>query len=186
MNGPPRSPADHAASSVADEAMRLVEALAGLASGIASTPADQPGVPSVTDPAVDERPADEIPDRDQPDQDPPTATGSPAPSGCACTDSSAAEAICRVCPVCRLAGLLAAIRPETLERCADLLGMVAGSLQAVATDRRGAPAGDPPASGARHPGADAAGAGRTPPPAAEADRDEVVPVVDDRAEHGER
>ncbi len=56
--------------------------------------------------------------------------------GCHCAGSDAVETVCGVCPVCRAAGLVAAVRPEVIERVADVLTLVAGSLQAVADDRR--------------------------------------------------
>ena len=57
--------------------------------------------------------------------------------------------VCRVCPVCRAVGLLHSVQPETMERLADLLGMVAGSLQAMAADRRRPDETDEPARPSR-------------------------------------
>lgn len=55
---------------------------------------------------------------------------------CPCAGSDAVETVCGVCPVCRAAGVVAAIQPEVIERVADLLTVVAGGLQAFADDRR--------------------------------------------------
>ncbi len=55
---------------------------------------------------------------------------------CSCADSAAVGTVCGVCPICRVAGIVAAIQPEVIERVADVLTMVAGSLQEVAEDRR--------------------------------------------------
>lgn len=62
------------------------------------------------------------------------------PAECGCSHGDSVEAVCRMCPVCRAAGLLQAVQPELLDRVADLLNMVAGGLHSAAEQKR---AGDP-------------------------------------------
>ena len=57
-------------------------------------------------------------------------------AACGCTHGDSVEAVCRMCPVCRAAGLLQAVQPEVLDRVADLLSMVAGGLRSAAEGRR--------------------------------------------------
>jgi len=60
------------------------------------------------------------------------------PTGCGCSHGDSVETVCRMCPVCRAAGLLQAVQPELLDRVADLLSMVAGGLHSAAEQRRAA------------------------------------------------
>lgn len=120
-------------ASVADEATRLAEAFAVwaknsklAADAVAEGDADDPGQ------AEAER-------RTAP---PPAAHGTAV--GCDCGQGPAVEAVCRMCPVCRLAGLVQAVQPELLDRVADLLGVVAGGLRTAAQERRAADTGGDP------------------------------------------
>lgn len=129
-------------ASVADEAMRLAEAFATWAQN--------------THRATDARASY---DATAADRDPGDAAGQAssaasasadhhtAAPGCDCAHAPAVEAVCRMCPVCRLAGLVQAVQPDLLDRVADLLGMVAGGLRTAAregraTDTTGPAAGD--------------------------------------------
>ncbi|WP_265444081.1 hypothetical protein [Flexivirga meconopsidis] len=112
-SGEPPRPED-GASSVADEAARLAETFAAWARTTGGRSGDRTAEPPAADPE-------------------PTR-----PAGCGCA-AGGVETVCRVCPVCRLAGLVDAIQPELIDKVADLLGMVASSLHEVAADRRGAP-----------------------------------------------
>lgn len=129
------------ASNVADEAMRLAEAFAvwaqngKLAADVAAhdTPADDAASSGAeTGGASSARPE--------------TSAATPH---CDCAHGVAVEAVCRMCPVCRMAGLVQAIQPDLLDRVADLLGLVAGGLHTAAQQRRTSDTG---AGGATEPG----------------------------------
>lgn len=104
------APDEHEETSVADEAAKLAQAFSAWA---------QQGDGAGTDPV----------DRAESD---PAGTAQ-----CGCAHGVSVEAVCRMCPVCRAAGLLQAVQPELLDRVADLLSMVAGGLHAAAEQRRG-------------------------------------------------
>lgn len=135
------------AASVAEEAMRLAEAFSvwaqnsKLAADAAATPDDATGAGREEQP--DTRAA-EPKDADARHPEPRDTV-----QHCDCAHGPAVEAVCRMCPVCRLAGLVQAVQPDLLDRVADLLGVVAGGLRTAAQDRR--TADDP---GAGTPGAD--------------------------------
>ncbi|HWC20736.1 MAG TPA: hypothetical protein VG502_00425 [Flexivirga sp.] len=132
------------ASTVADEAMRLAEAFAvwaqngKLAADVAAhdTSVDDTGAGTAT----------EEPDRAAGAR-PPAAAAAPS---CDCAHGAAVEAVCRMCPVCRMAGLVQAVQPDLLDRVADLLGLVAGGLHSAAEQRRTSTtgAGNAPDAGA--------------------------------------
>lgn len=69
------------------------------------------------------------------------ASGSPV---CGCNSQTGVDVVCRMCPICRAAEFLHTVRPEVLERCADVLAMIAGSLQAIAADRPAQPSSSRP------------------------------------------
>lgn len=114
-------------------------------------------------------------------------SGGPADSGgeagarggatCDCGSNSGADAICRVCPICRVAAYVQTVRPEVLERVGDVLAMVAGSLQAMAAERSSeqtehrTPAGTPGAPESPFRDADEAASG-----ASEAPEPSVIPI----------
>ncbi|MDE9366759.1 hypothetical protein PZ938_14185 [Luteipulveratus sp. YIM 133132] len=133
--------------SVSDEAMRLMEALAGLTAAH-RPPQSEPGAAS----------------SGRAERDAARASEDSAEPACACS-TPVVESVCGVCPICRGVALLHSIQPETMERVADLLGMVAGSLQAVAADRRESRAG-------------AEAPAEPEGPARERGRQETVDVVD--------
>lgn len=57
-------------------------------------------------------------------------------AGCGCSHGDSVQAVCRMCPLCRAAGLLQAVQPDLLDRVADLLSVVAGGLHSAAEQRR--------------------------------------------------
>lgn len=166
MNGSKQDRSSSGPTAVADEAVRLAEVLAGLmgtgspmsrsAESDATKPADSEATPETKAEAT----AETETETSGPEE---SASEAPEQAGCSCQASAAVGAVCQVCPICRLAGLVDSVRPETMERIADLLGMVAGSLQAVAADRRSAATPTP---------------GREPERTGEDGRDEVVEVRD--------
>lgn len=70
---------------------------------------------------------------DRTDGSAPDADGATA---CGCGHGDSVEAVCRMCPVCRVAGMLQAVQPDLLDRVADLLSVVAGGLHSAAEERR--------------------------------------------------
>ena len=177
----PQDAATHraAAGTVADETARLVEALGVWATSVSPTsgtaaPAAPPPAPGASGAAARQaRPED-------PDDDPRDDTGTQ--SGAAPAQEPPSEApydvgrcghcgartgvgqavSCQVCPICQGIALLRTVRPETVDRLADLAGAVAATLREVAAHVRTSahePAGA--AEGANGPGAGRAGAAKT-------------------------
>ncbi|CAG7572914.1 hypothetical protein FB554_1057 [Barrientosiimonas humi] len=127
-----------AVSSVADEAVRLVSALAALGGDLAGSREHPAGAdPAETDPLGGD---DSAPGGD--------AAAGPVTCGCS---NDAVSSVCGLCPVCRVATFVAEVQPETIEKVADLVSMVAGSLQSFAAQRRAEQAGT---SGDKPPAAD--------------------------------
>lgn len=137
-------PPSDSAGPVAAEALRLAEAFAAWAGGMSDTHSQHTDA---------DRSADAVSDDTVPDDTaghgsttPRAEAHEPAGPGCGCGQATALDAVCRVCPVCRLAGLVQAIRPDVIDRVADLLAMVSGSLHEVASSRRDAADGQTPQS----------------------------------------
>ena len=63
----------------------------------------------------------------------------PTCSHCGAREGVGRASTCQVCPLCQGIALLRLVRPETVDRLADLAGAVADSLRAAAEQRRGAP-----------------------------------------------
>ena len=139
--------------SVAEETARLLEALGGWAEGL--------GVPAGEAPAADhdagdrdtadhddEAAADPGADRDQrAHRADGHASGARPTTRCEhCGVSSrAGEALaCQLCPVCQGISLLRSVRPETVERLADLAAALSGALRDIAADRFGQQPPPPP------------------------------------------
>ncbi|GAA1234504.1 hypothetical protein [Oryzihumus leptocrescens] len=139
--------------SVAEEAARLVEAFAAWSGRHAAAP----------------RAAGE--DDDEPGDDEPyagrgdasgSAEGEDAPEGsgegrqcptCGAQAGVGKAASCGVCPVCQGIAWLRTVRPETLDRLADLAGALTDTLREVAREAaHGRPQGGT-TGGAQHPGA---------------------------------
>ncbi len=116
MTDPQDSHRSTAGTSVEEEARRLMESLgawaAGQTTGERQTHAAEPESATQT-------------------EQPRTTDG----AGCSCNP---APRICRVCPVCRVGAVVESLSPELVDHLADLVAMVAGSLKAVAEDRRAA------------------------------------------------
>jgi len=113
-----------AVGSVAEEAARLLDALGGWASSAQAAYADQPA------PEANGTPIDGASERCQ---------------TCGAQDGAGRAASCSLCPVCQGIGLLRSVRPETVDRLAELVGALAGTLRDVAstlrTDARAAAGG---------------------------------------------
>jgi hypothetical protein len=139
--------------SVAEEAARLLDALGGWAerSGYAAR-AGAPVEDVHPHPAEDtaEDPADvpaDVPDdrRDLGGEDGATGAGAePACPQCGAAQGVGRAASCRVCPLCQGVALLRSVRPETVDRLADLASAVAATLRDVAGERRGREPAPPP------------------------------------------
>ncbi len=89
---------------------------------------------------------------DEPAPKPEAAASADATPVCGCGRGTAVDLVCKMCPVCRAAEFLHTVRPETLERFADVLAMVAGSLHAIAADRSGTHGADPSPAEPSSPG----------------------------------
>lgn len=116
-----------AVGSVSEEAARLLEALGGWAStahdAYAAKPASQRAADQATDSGADH------------------AAGSPGESRSRCDSCGAHNGMgqavtCQLCPVCQGITLLRAVRPETVDRLADLAGAAAQALRDIASARR--------------------------------------------------
>ncbi len=185
----PQDAAAHraAAGTVADETARLVEALGVWATSVSSTsgtaagatsgtaaPAAPPPAPGASGAAArparpgatDDDPRDDTGTQDgaAPAQEPQSET--PYDVGrcghCGARTGVGQALSCQVCPICQGIALLRTVRPETVDRLADLAGAVAATLREVAAHvRTGAhePAGAADGSGAGRPGAAQAGTG---------------------------
>jgi hypothetical protein len=115
-----------AVGSVAEEVARLLDALGGWASTAQTTYAAQPAARH-TSPSGSE-----------------SADSSAAESGgkarceaCGAANGVGQAVVCQLCPVCQGIGLLRSVRPETVDRLADLAGAVAATLRDIATQHRG-------------------------------------------------
>jgi hypothetical protein len=130
---------------VAEETARLMEALGGWADDLrahhdgASRPRPGTGEPGPGEPGPDEP----VPGAGEPE---PGAGGEQAgtPHTGRCehcgVSSRAGEALtCQLCPVCQGIALLRTVRPETVERLADVAAALSGALRDIAADRFGQP-----------------------------------------------
>ena len=135
---------------VAEEAARLIEDVATMVRSSASGRADPSpyaGRPAQEPASPDAPPA-------VPPQDDPAVSGGPAgtPGAGACSrcggERGGTPVACRLCPVCQGIALLRSVRPETVDRLADLASAVAETLRDLATQSRSSePAAAQPASG---------------------------------------
>lgn len=92
------------------------------------------------------------------ESDTPSQFATTASPVCGCGSQKGVDVVCRMCPICRAAEFLHTVRPEVLERCADVLAMIANSLQAIAADR---PAQEGPPPGPGSPPGDGASSSST-------------------------
>jgi hypothetical protein len=142
---------------VAEEAARLLDALGGWATASASgtSGTDTPGTRSHGS------------DRTGASGASAAAGSEPGPCPhCGAQDGAGQAVVCRLCPVCQGINLLRSVRPETVDRLADLAGAVASTLRDLADQRREATAPPQPQPGA-------AARGR------HGSRVQDIPVVDD-------
>ena len=151
-----------AAGTVADETARLVEALGVWATSVtpssrttASAPAAAPASPPTQQEGReasddDARDGTGAHDRADPQQEP--RSDAPYDAGrcghCGARTGVGQAVTCQVCPICQGIALLRSVRPETVDRLADLAGTVAATLREVAVHVR---------TGAHEPGAPADG-----------------------------
>jgi hypothetical protein len=131
---------------VAQEAARLLDALGGWAAtaGYAAPPPsrhtpDAGGETTGGEAPGDEARAGEAPGAEAPGRWEETpSSGHPAGhcEKCGAADGAGQAVVCRLCPVCQAIDLLRAVRPETVDRLADLAGVVATTLRGLADQRR--------------------------------------------------
>ena len=137
--------------SVAEEAARLLDAVQGWAGSHGYAGGPQPeGSP--------------------PDDSPPDDTADDAAHRCPTCGAQVGAGlavVCQLCPVCQGIGLLRSVRPETVDRLADLAGALAATLREVAANRRATASRDDAEGGTG--GGSKAGAGRV----------QDIPVEDD-------
>ena len=148
--------------SVAEEASRLLDALGGWAGSAsaayaASAPHDDPphdDAPHDREPHEPARTetADGAHREDGADE---RADGSPLHGASRCASCGAENGVgqavtCQLCPVCQGIALVRSVRPETVDRLADLAGAIAATLRDLADQRRagGQSTGARPGSGA--------------------------------------
>jgi hypothetical protein len=139
-----------AVGTVAEEAARLLDALGGWASttqaGYAARTTPSPAPP---DEGAPEAPGSGDSSSTE------NASASHADGHASRCESCGAEngvgqaVTCQLCPVCQGIGLLRSVRPETVDRLADLAGALAATLRDMAGQRR-ADAGDPPTKKSSH------------------------------------
>jgi hypothetical protein len=127
---------------VAEEAVRLIEAMASMARSTASADED---ASSYADPSAKETapgaaheasPGPE--DREEPLKGACSACGG---------ERDSTPFACKLCPVCQGIALIRSIRPETVDRLADFAAAVASSLRDMAAQSRGS--GPGPGAGPR-------------------------------------
>jgi hypothetical protein len=123
--------------SVAEEAARLLDALGGWASTAHASYAAQPA--SSAGPAPQE-----AADKGRLDGE-----GGGRCASCGAQDAAGGAVPCQLCPVCQGIGLLRSVRPETVDRLADLAGALAATLRDIAGARRADTGTETPAGTAR-------------------------------------
>ncbi|KRF29634.1 hypothetical protein [Phycicoccus sp. Soil802] len=165
-----------AVGTVAEEAARLLDALGGWATSAQAGYAAGPGH-AATAPGADRSGADApASDRSGSDEsgsdesgsdgsgsdrsgtdgsgtdEPGTHAGGADSTTSRCSSCGAENGVgqavaCQLCPVCQGIGLLRSVRPETVDRLADLAGALAATLRDIAGQRRA----DPGSSGSASP-----------------------------------
>jgi hypothetical protein len=134
-----------AVGTVAEEAARLLDALGGWAS------TTQAGYAARTTPSP-ASPDEGAPGQDGSDEDAsaPQSDGHATRCESCGAENGVGQAVtCQLCPVCQGIGLLRSVRPETVDRLADLAGALAATLRDIAGQRR-ADAGDAPTRKSSH------------------------------------
>jgi hypothetical protein len=108
QDGPP-------VGSVAEEAARLLDALGDWGAGAAQAAAGHAH-------------------RHTADDDAPASA--PHCPTCGAENGAGQAVVCQLCPVCQGLGMLRSVRPETVDRLADLAGAIAATLRDLAAQRR--------------------------------------------------
>ena len=126
-----------AVGSVAQEAARLLDALGGWASTTqAGYAAAATGGRTAPTPGGHGHDNDHGHDHDR-HQDPDSAAGQGHRCASCGAENGVGQAVtCQLCPVCQGIGLLRSVRPETVDRLADLAGALAATLRDIAGQRR--------------------------------------------------
>jgi hypothetical protein len=125
--------------SVAEETARLVEALGGWAQGVATDHRSAPGARAQG--TGDVPGAGDVPGGRHEAGRPQTGRC----EQCGSTTRAGEAAACQLCPICQGIAMLRAVRPETVERLADLAAALSGTLRDIAAERtRQGPAPTPP------------------------------------------
>jgi hypothetical protein len=107
-----------AVGTVAEEAARLLDALGGWAASGRTGYAAEPGEESQPRPGAAEHAG--------------------RCDSCGAENGMGQAVTCQLCPVCQGIGLLRSVRPETVDRLADLAGALAATLRDLAGQRRAA------------------------------------------------
>ncbi|MHB8274377.1 MAG: hypothetical protein ACYDC9_06365 [Dermatophilaceae bacterium] len=152
---------------VAEEAARLISAMATKARASADTthdPSPYAGEPAQDPASPDTEHASPPEDTARPKDAPPERASSAGPAGASsagprpgrsCTacggESDGTPVACRLCPLCQGIALLRSVRPETVDRLADLASAVATALREMATQSRASGPGPEPRSGSGRP-----------------------------------
>jgi len=126
--------------SVAEEAARLLDALGGWA-GTHGYGAGRDGADAASDKAGTNDADSAGKDSSGEDAGRPAPDATPEPprrcEHCGAVPGAAAASSCQWCPVCQGLDVLRSVRPETVERLADLAGAVATALRDVAARGHG-------------------------------------------------
>ncbi|MHB8184826.1 MAG: hypothetical protein ACYDDU_01860 [Dermatophilaceae bacterium] len=162
---------------VAEEAARLISAMATKARASADTthdPSPYAGEPAQDPASPDTEHASRPEDTARPKDAPPERAHSAGPAGASSAGASSAgpssagpgpgrscaacggesdgtPVACRLCPLCQGIALLRSVRPETVDRLADLASAVATALREMATQSRASGPGPEPRSGSGKP-----------------------------------
>ena len=115
---------------VAEEAARLISAVAAMAHSATAATAYDPS-PYAGEPAQDPASPGGPPPGD------PGPGASPVCSACGGVNAGTPVA-CKLCPLCQGIALLRSVRPETVDRLADFASAVAATLRDMATQSRSA------------------------------------------------
>lgn len=161
-----------AVGTVAEEAARLLDALGGWAGSTQTGYAARPAHGAAS------------PDEDGPEEEdsPPPAGGHESRcSSCGAENGVGQAVTCQLCPVCQGIGLLRSVRPETVDRLADLAGALAATLRDIASQRRDDGGAGTDASGDGSPGGGSPSSRRSTRPGPRTTVQDIV--VDDEDEH---
>lgn len=123
---------------VAEEAARLVEMLAGASGPWTRVNGGSPGPATgqAGGHATGAR-SNDVPGGAEGGQAEPDGDTGRAASGHTCTCGGTTPQACRLCPVCQVISLVNSISPETIDRAADLVDLAATALRDLATVQRG-------------------------------------------------